>query len=234
MGNAFLNSESSHFSDIQAFNLILLGILYLTVRILSGLSQYIQLTVVLGLLFYFLGEAIAGYCRDRYDCNGLLAQRFVVNPDDFSELCFQALEPALFGCFFFSFCHWITSYQRLFGFFVHCVLFAESAVLLCLHSLRMVLFLFCHVVITLFAFSTCQCDFYAHDFHLHCVFALSLVILADQRRPFRFCPAFAARTSAISGIKKRPSSMSLVYCSNKNENYFQTICQVPFWVLFTS
>ena len=77
----------------------------------------------------------------------------------------------------------------------------------------MVLFLFCHVVITLFAFSTCQCDFYAHDFHLHCVFALSLVILADQRRSLRFCPAFAARTSAISGIKKRPSSMSLVYCS---------------------
>ena len=96
---------------------------------------------------------------------------------------------------------------------MHCVLFAESAVLLCLHSLRMVLFLFCHVVITLFAFSTCQCDFYAHDFHLHCVFALSLVILADQRRPLHFCPAFAARTSAISGIKKRPSSMSLIYCS---------------------
>ena len=68
MGNAFLNSESSHFSDIQAFNLILLGILYLTVRILSGLSQYIQLTVVLGLLFYFLGEAIAGLGYD-----GLLA-----------------------------------------------------------------------------------------------------------------------------------------------------------------
>ena len=50
----------------------------------------------------------------------------------------------------------------------------------------MVLFLFCHVVITLFAFSTCQCDFYAHDFHLHCVFALSLVILADQRRSLHF------------------------------------------------
>lgn len=96
---------------------------------------------------------------------------------------------------------------------MHCVLFAESAVLLCLHSLRMVLFLFCHVVITLFAFSTCQCDFYAHDFHLHCVFALSLVILADQRRSLHFCPVFAARTSAISGIKKRPSSMSLIYCS---------------------
>lgn len=76
------------------------------------------------------------------------------------------------------------------------------------------IFLFlCSIVVTLFTFCTCQCDFYAHDFHLHCVFALSLVILADQRRPFRFCPVFAARTSAISGIKKRPSSMSLVYCS---------------------
>lgn len=40
-----------------------------------------------------------------------------------------------------------------------------------------------------------------------------LVILADQRRSLHFCPVFAARTSAISGIKKRPSSMSLVYCS---------------------
>ena len=86
----------------------------------------------------------------------------------------------------------------------------------------MVLFLFCHVVITLFAFSTCQCDFYAHDFHLHCVFALSLVILADQRRSLRFCPAFAARTSAISGIKKRPSSMSLVFCSTGTACFHQS------------
>ena len=77
----------------------------------------------------------------------------------------------------------------------------------------MILFLFCHVVVPLFTLRTCQCDFYAHDFHLHCVFALSLVILADQRRSLHFCPVFAARTSAISGIKKRPSSMSLVYCS---------------------
>ena len=89
----------------------------------------------------------------------------------------------------------------------------ELTIFLCFHSVRMSLLLFCHVVITLFAFCTCQCDFYAHDFHLHCVFALSLVILADQRRSLHFCPVFAARTSAISGIKKRPSSMSLVYCS---------------------
>lgn len=91
--------------------------------------------------------------------------------------------------------------------------FTEFAVFLCLQTFRMILFFLCHVVVTLFTFRTCQCDFYAHDFHLHCVFALSLVILADQRRSLHFCPVFAARTSAISGIKKRPSSMSLVYCS---------------------
>ena len=91
--------------------------------------------------------------------------------------------------------------------------FAESTIFFGLHAIRMCLFILRNVVVPLFTFCTCQCDFYAHDFHLHCVFALSLVILADQRRPFRFCPVFAARTSAISGIKKRPSSMSLVYCS---------------------
>lgn len=89
----------------------------------------------------------------------------------------------------------------------------EFAVFFCLQTFWVIFLFFCHVVITLFTFCTCQCDFYAHDFHLHCVFALSLVILADQRRSLHFCPVFAARTSAISGIKKRPSSMSLVYCS---------------------
>lgn len=104
----------------------------------------------------------------------------------------------------------------------------------------MVFLLFCHVVVTLFTFRTCQCDFYAHDFHLHCVFALSLVILTDQRRPLRFCPAFAARTSAISGIKKRPSSMSLIYhsiraasCQQNSpkyaENFYQSF-SLLFWV----
>ena len=79
---------------------------------------------------------------------------------------------------------------------------AESAVLLCLHAVRMSLLILRHVVVALLAFCACQCNLSAHDFHLHCVFALSLVILADQRRSLHFCPAFAARTSAISGIKK--------------------------------
>ena len=41
---------------------------------------------------------------------------------------------------------------------------AELTILLRLHTLRMILFLFCCVVITLFAFRTCQCNSYAHDF----------------------------------------------------------------------
>ena len=90
---------------------------------------------------------------------------------------------------------------------------AEFAVFHHFDTIGVVFLVFVSLIVTLFAFSTCQCDFYAHDFHLHCVFALSLVILADQRRSLHFCPVFAARTSAISGIKKRPSSMSLVYCS---------------------
>ena len=91
--------------------------------------------------------------------------------------------------------------------------FAESTIFFGLHAIRMCLLILRHVVVPLFTFCTCQCNLCAHDFHLHCVFALSLVILADQRRSLHFCPVFAARTSAISGIKKRPSSMSLIYCS---------------------
>ena len=46
----------------------------------------------------------------------------------------------------------------------------ELTVLFSFHTFWMVLFLFCHVVITLFTFCACQCDFYAHDFHLHVSF----------------------------------------------------------------
>ena len=41
---------------------------------------------------------------------------------------------------------------------------AEFTVLLCLQTFWMILFFLCHVVVTLFAFRTCQCDLYAHDF----------------------------------------------------------------------
>lgn len=49
---------------------------------------------------------------------------------------------------------------------MHRVLSAELTVLLGFHSVRMSFLLFCHVVVTLFAFRTCQCDLNAHNFHL--------------------------------------------------------------------
>lgn len=89
---------------------------------------------------------------------------------------------------------------------MHCVSLAELTIFFCFHSVRMIFFLFCHVVITLFTFRTCQCDFYAHDFHLHCVFAFSVIadvcgglFLCGRQRSY---PLFLC-------IKKRPSSMSL-------------------------
>ena len=57
----------------------------------------------------------------------------------------------------------------LLRFFVHGVLFAESTVFLGFHSVRVILLFFCHVVISLFAIHTCQCDLYAHDFHLRLI-----------------------------------------------------------------
>ena len=48
----------------------------------------------------------------------------------------------------------------------------ESTILLGLHSVRMSLFVFGHVVIALFAFRTRQCDFCTHNFHLHVIFLI--------------------------------------------------------------
>ena len=61
---------------------------------------------------------------------------------------------------------------------------AESAVLLSLHSVRMSLLILGHVVVTLFAFCTCQCDLCAHDFHLHLnsnFFRLLLMLLSIKK-----------------------------------------------------
>ena len=81
---------------------------------------------------------------------------------------------------------------------MQCVLSAESAILACLHPVRMILFLFCHVVVPLFALGTCQCDLYAHDFHLR----LFLIDLAA------FLCGFDPRESCrFLGIKKKPTSI---------------------------
>ena len=55
----------------------------------------------------------------------------------------------------------------LLGFLMHGMSLAESAVLLGFHTVRMSFFVLSHVIVALFAFCTCQCNFCAHDFHLH-------------------------------------------------------------------
>ena len=82
---------------------------------------------------------------------------------------------------------------------------AELTVLFGLHTFRMVLFFLCHVVITLFTFCTCQCDFYAHDFST----SMCLLSPADSRfcRMQRF--RFLRQTFFFAlnlGTKKRPTS----------------------------
>lgn len=45
---------------------------------------------------------------------------------------------------------------------------AEFTILFLFHSFRMVFLFFCRIVITLLTLCTCQCNFYTHNFHLHC------------------------------------------------------------------
>ena len=70
----------------------------------------------------------------------------------------------------------------LFGFLMQCVCLAESAILLCLHSLRMCFLILRHVVIPLLTFRTCQCNPYTHNFHLRYYFCNS----GQKKRALRF------------------------------------------------
>ena len=86
---------------------------------------------------------------------------------------------------------------------------SESAILLCFHSVRMGLLILRHVVITLFAFCTCQCNSCAHDFHLHlkfrcCVFWSFFFMqrnLSIKKRPI----FFHSLNYYNIGMKKRQS-----------------------------
>ena len=62
---------------------------------------------------------------------------------------------------------------------------AERAVLLRLHSLRVELLFFCHVVIPLFALGTCQSNSRAHRVHLQLTFILS-IFKAQKKEPRPF------------------------------------------------
>lgn len=68
----------------------------------------------------------------------------------------------------------------------------ELTIFLGFHTLRMVFLFLSHIVVTLFALGTSQCNLYAHNFHLQCFHLHGLLL------------------RLISGIKKDPTSMSLV------------------------
>ena len=63
---------------------------------------------------------------------------------------------------------------------------AESAIFLSFHSIWMSFLFFCHVVVTLFAFCTCQCDFYTHNSHLQWLIYFS--VLGTKKRPISSRP----------------------------------------------
>lgn len=90
--------------------------------------------------------------------------------------------------------------------------FTEFAVFLCLQTFWVIFLFFCHVVITLFTFCTCQCDFYAHDFST----SMCLLSLAASRNRHYATSCYRNKGSFLLqfrfiiklklGIKKRPTS----------------------------
>jgi hypothetical protein len=58
---------------------------------------------------------------------------------------------------------------------------AELTILLCFHPVWMCLLIFCHVIITLFAICTCQCNLYAHTIHLRFLFVAQYYPLMSRR-----------------------------------------------------
>ena len=93
---------------------------------------------------------------------------------------------------------------------------AESAVFLGFHAVRMSLLILRHVVIALLALRACQCNFCAHDFHLHLYYRSSHfargLILSIKKRPLFFhspdhCNIQTPVRQAISQVLKslRPS-----------------------------
>ena len=57
---------------------------------------------------------------------------------------------------------------------MQCVRLAKSAIFFCLHSVRMGFLIFRRIVITLFAFCTCQCDSCTHSCYLRLLLFLSI------------------------------------------------------------
>jgi len=73
-------------------------------------------------------------------------------------------------------------FKGLFGFLMKCVTLAETAILLCFHSVGMLLFVFGTVVIPLFTFSTLQSNSGTHNFHLHWFVSQHPAVFGHKKR----------------------------------------------------
>ena len=86
-----------------------------------------------------------------------------------------------------------------------CVFSTESTVFTCFHSVRMSFLILCHVVVTLFAFCTCQCDSNAHNFHLAFFFfsttAATLSNFRHKKKAFASSIRLHIITHAFMGVK---------------------------------
>ena len=115
-----------------------------------------------------LGDLVkTPYCDSRYSHyrqshgsvlnNGGLAGPYNLLHFDFHAV--NVIAKTDFLLFLVLSCH---SNRSLFSFFVSCVLLAESAVLLHFNTIRIVFLILHCVVVSLLAFSTCQCNFNSH------------------------------------------------------------------------
>ena len=112
--------------------------------------------------------------------------------------------------------------------------FTEFAVFLCLQTFWVIFLFFCHVVITLFTFCTCQCDFYAHDFST----SMCLLSLAASRNRHYATSCYRNKGSFLLqfrfiiklklGIKKRPTSTVAVKAYHSMSSLSSFFTNFPF------
>ena len=110
--------------------------------------------------------------------DGVVDHLALRRPNNLLQLALHFAEPAadsLGGTdenvFLFRFCHVVHPFCNAFGIallrlVMNRVLLAESAILLHLKTVRVILLVLHGVVVSLLAFAASECDFHAHDRHL--------------------------------------------------------------------
>ncbi len=95
---------------------------------------------------------------------------------------------------------------------------AESAIFLSFHSIWMSFLFFCHVVVTLFAFCTCQCDFYTHNCHLQLLIYFS--VFRHKKKTYFISPVHYITFQLLSQVFFTRLS-AFFYSPHKRHPYIQ-------------